>query len=924
MKKITAIELAILLIAGLIPLLWLSPTPNFVISNGDSFPIYLNPQKTLNSATFLWNENNMGTADLWPACLIYQYMGAFFGNLGLGAGSVEILFQILFLMGAGVSMFYFARVIYPEHELAPLIAGMFYMFNFFVLQSRLNVGLAWTYAFLPLLMALFIRTIDTAYQQTGKKSNIMVILFSIATMVAFSFASINPTNIVLMLLALLVVAIYELIKYRKNLKPFLFTFSKILLISIPLNLWWLLPLLNVYVLSPQVLNSQVNVWDWSWTQSRSSFLNLFWFNGIWGWLPEYVPYLNAYTNPLLLVLVFVPFIVGASALLFKSNKSRFNAFIMLFVLLFIFLAKGLHDPLGQVNAALYDHIPLMNMFREPTSKFTMLIVAFMSLLIGYAGAHLANLKFGGHRHKRLLKFGVPFVLIAVFVVASFPIVSNPLESKTEQSPYSSYIQIPSYWTDAASWINDQNGDYKILFSPLDDFYQMPYNWGYNGMDQLFYRLIEKPVISTDYMYGYVLKPDTLSVLQTLSYSVNNGNVSMFKNLLDVLNIRYILQRNDVNTTGRDMLTPTQMHDFLSGQPYLRLAKSFGALDIYEYSEAKPSMYVFPKSVLDQGDIKIEMQNATEELWTFSSATDVQAWKNSTAHNQDSAGITQMTQDNGSLKLMFLNLSSNCENNSFPLFPVYYWVMMSDWKNTSSPIFPVSYGTAYTIKADLSAQDNYMTFLRIVEYNETSASPDHIVSSKIYNGYSNVSNAEIDYTPSNLDIHNIQIQICFSGTPFLSLQSAWIDNVSVTSQTPILSNSNIDNLFANTGNTSVTILKYQKINPTKVVLTVNATHPFVLATSQALDSSWTASFNGQQTKPISLYLGLNGFYIDATGQFEITVEYNMQLWFYDLLIVSTLTFVFCVIYLVYSILSQHYALKTNPLKRSSSEGLTNEY
>ena len=45
MKKITAIEIAILFIAGLVPLLWLKE--GYIISKGDDFPLFLNPQQVI-------------------------------------------------------------------------------------------------------------------------------------------------------------------------------------------------------------------------------------------------------------------------------------------------------------------------------------------------------------------------------------------------------------------------------------------------------------------------------------------------------------------------------------------------------------------------------------------------------------------------------------------------------------------------------------------------------------------------------------------------------------------------------------------------------------------------------------------------------------------------------------------------------------
>ncbi len=71
---------------------------------------------------------------------------------------------------------------------------------------------------------------------------------------------------------------------------------------------------------------------------------------------------------------------------------------------------------------------------------------------------------------------------------------------------------------------------------------------------------------------------------------------------------------------------------------------------------------------------------------------------------------------------------------------------------------------------------------------------------------------------------------------------------------------------------------QDINPTKIIATVNATEPFVLATSYVLDDSWVAIVNDQQIKPSPLYLGFAGFQINQTGQFDVIIEYKPQTWF----------------------------------------------
>jgi hypothetical protein len=371
-----------------------------------------------------------------------------------------------------------------------------------------------------------------------------------------------------------VLALYFLLSSEKL--RFFVVLGKIVGATFPLNLWWLIPVLGSFIFSSsQTLNSQINIQAWDWTQNRASFLNLFWLNGYWDWKTEYYPYVNSYSNPLLAILVFVPLLLQEQPL-FKSNKSRFNAYIMATILCFLFLAKGLHDPFRQLNLFLYNTVPFMSMFREPVSKFTLLLMPFLALLVGYGSENIANLKvrlslqpLSGKspqvpsRPKKRINFHHNILVLAliaiIFLVSVYPLVYNRTEITIEDTSFSSRIQIPSYWYQATGWINSQQGNWRVLITPIDDFYQMPYTWGtdssYYGTDQLIDRLIEKPIVSTDVLNSYVVNPQTALTLHELNYAMRYGRVNEFKALLDLLNVKYILQRNDVisNLTGRTTL-----------------------------------------------------------------------------------------------------------------------------------------------------------------------------------------------------------------------------------------------------------------------------------------------------------------------------------------------------------------------------------
>lgn len=874
MKKI---EILFLFLIGLVPFMWLRQ--EYIIARLDYFPFWLNPQKTLNTDVHLWALDNMGHADPGSAHIIYESFWLFLRSTELSVGLVQILFQVLFFMGAGFSMYYLSRTVYPKHNLSHIISSIFYMFNLFVLQSRLNLGFAWTYTFLPLLMALLIKILDAVQQQNSKATNKRIIYFAIASSIILSFASINPPNVIIILFILVVIILYYLFKQRKQPHSLLINIMKLAAISIPINLWWVIPVLNYYSWSPLILNPEISVIAWSWTHSRASFLNLIGLNGFWAWRPEYFPYYDSYSNPILIILTFVPFLLAAASLLFKSSKSCFNTYIMLFILTFIFLAKGLHEPFSQLNLLFYTYIPGMVMFREPTTKFTMALVPFLALLIGYAVHYIANMDIGKHKPSKLTRTVITTFFILSFVISAYPLVTNPIIAKTPQLPFSSYIKVPIYWHEATEWLNNQPGDYRILITPPDDFYMMPYTWGYYGTEQFLARYIQKPILVT-YYSTYRINPDTTATIEYLSKAIAYNKTAEFKALLDFLNIKYLLQRNDIqhNFTGRNIIPPNEMQTFLTQQPYIRLTKKFGQLDIYEYTDPKPYLYILNPVILQQATIKIENIPILEHSWNFTNPADIQEWQNTTPPNQFGA-VQTLTLDNGTLKAELWNST---------------W----GWKTINSPLLPAQYGNGYQIQTDIKGENTREVNIKIAEYNKSKNIVTVTHTAYANDGTFNWTHTTFNYEPTNRNTEYLQIQIWHGHETNKPLPNVvWIDNIKINGYITILNTTDLDLIFQNTTqNQPAIILEYEKINPTKITAAINATQPFILAISEALDQSWTAYVNGKEIKPTSLYLGLKEFYINQTGLLEIAIEYVPQRWFFYGSIISLTTFLTITAYL----------------------------
>jgi hypothetical protein len=897
MKKITAIQIAIIFILGLIPILWLRD--GYIISNGDNIPASLNAVKTFSSSFNMWSPDFLGYASPNPSYLLNTYLAVFFTDLGLSVGVIQILFQILLYMGAGFSMYYFTRTIYPDHNLAPFFAALFYMLNFFILMSRFNLGFAWTYAFLPLILALFVVSVNAAYRRDKKAANMGIIGFAIVSILPFSIASVNPANIALFLISLLVLAIYFLVKYRKTLMPLVLTLGKMVPVTILVNIWWLFPMINTFFLSPQSLGVSVNVASWSWTHQRASFLNLFWLNGTWGWNTYYIPkpLFDYYNIPVVAFLMFIPFILAGIALLFRSNKSRFNAFIAFCILVFVFLAKGLHDPLEQINLLLYQTVPLMNMFREPASKFTLIIIPFLALLIGFAADRIIKMAMP-FRHKVTKSLKIVFIafLVGSFVISALPIFKIPVnfaDTETENIS-SSYIQIPQYWFQATDWINNQQGDWKVLLTPLDDFYEMPYVWGYYGIDVLLERLFEKPIVSTSSLDGYINNPGPAADLWQIKEAVKFNRTDEFKAFLDLLCIKYIVQRNDVDIAAfrqsemfndvnvtkfeRNLKAPEEMKAFFANQSYLKLVRSFGELEIYEYSEAKPSIFALLPSTLKNTDIYID-KSTRNVTWNFSFEDDFKAW-NISSHSDQSLAE--------SLKIQNGNLVADVEN------------LPSGWWTVDSPLINADVESSYLISLLVSAKNNRNVTFTIAEYseNKTLLKTSFFEEIKAGNGTFDPRSISFRFEPQNENTKHFRIQIWnYFDVTETSESSLMIDNVGVFGANSTLNMIGLNKIYQDMEQNR-NILQIKSVNITKTVIAVNTTQPFILATTQSLDKSWVAIVNGVPVSPISTYLGLKGFLINQTGQFDVTVEYKPQQWFNYSIVISGVTVLFLCLVVLY--------------------------
>ena len=99
-----------------------------------------------------------------------------------------------------------------------------------------------------------------------------------------------------------------------------------------------------------------------------------------------------------------------------------------------------------------------------------------------------------------------------------------------------------------------------------------------------------------------------------------------------------------------------------------------------------------------------------------------------------------------------------------------------------------------------------------------------------------------------------------------------------------------------GNAKVT--GYSMIDPTAWDVEIEASEPFVLAFADTYSNLWEARVDGETIRPFVLYDLINGYEINKTGRMVVEMRYGPQENFDAGLIVSALTIVGCLSYMVY--------------------------
>lgn len=505
---------------------------------------------------------------------------------------IQRLLYFLVLLFSGLSAYYLVSFFIRE-RISRLIASIFYMFNSFSIISYGIESSAIAYFALPLLAGLLLRGLK-------EKKNKYVFLFAIVSFLTTPIAT-NFTNFMSIWIVLLIFYLYHLIFIESRKLSSIFYGSKILLIYLIVNTFWITGLIISLQSKNITIQPQISVTSVYLNSQKSSILNVFRLG-----LVSYIffipnagyPYSIFYSTPISIIATLtIPILAFSAIALYPRNKNVI--YFSIISLLFIFLAKGTHPPLESVNRILYQHIPGFIIFREPWKNFDYMIVSCFALLIGYTADKVIK-KIKKLRVKLKREIIVALFLFLVFFAifaSAWPLVTGDHFTRTGIS--NSHVKIPSYWFEANNWFNSQNEDFRILLTPRNTQFTH-YNWeSISGMGaHIVYgretMLINKPLLFYMPVIPYYMWGRMYHVIN-MFYDIMHLNTTKLLNYLSLLNVKYILQRNDLDWTyynSTDLGSPEFIRNTLEAQEGIHFKRSFGKLYVYEVENkyVPPSIY----------------------------------------------------------------------------------------------------------------------------------------------------------------------------------------------------------------------------------------------------------------------------------------------------------------------------------------------
>jgi hypothetical protein len=552
-------------------------------------------------------------------------------GLPFSASVFEKLMIYVIFASSGISAYLLIAIVCPKSGLvARLFGSLLYMFNFYhvYLWTDLAIYLFMIYAFFPLILGMYIKGVE---ERKGLSYAVVVASLWTITMTAGYGKPWILTN----WLVILSFLIFHLMTVRgkgRSKKALLFTFQ-LAMVWIASNAIWITPLAFSF---PEELGRQVipgvSPWD-LFVGNSARMIDALRLEG----LPSmagtyknspYFPWYGIYTSPLFIGISLLLPILAFSGIL-ASRRDKSAVYFGILTCLFLFLVKGPNEPLGSINVLLFSRFSFDFIFRSVYSRFMGYVALGFAVLVAFGAEKVLKAKIGRKSLDVAKVLSVVLLLVVLVGVLAYPLWTGSLYDQSGVFA-SRRVRIPSYYYDAADWVENQPGDFNILPLPFPKAATAVFSWnnrtdGYHG-SYPFRFLSSRRFLITDFGGGTGSSLADLIIRDAIADS----------STLNVFNIKYIFFHRDADwqyMEGNDRwvsAAPGQIQDSLASIDGLILERSFGKIDVYRNTRWEPMhAYVLPATLLSSPSITdVEQRtscvytNGDDAISRFASIADV--------------------------------------------------------------------------------------------------------------------------------------------------------------------------------------------------------------------------------------------------------------------------------------------------------------
>jgi len=189
---------------------------------------------------------------------------------------------------------------------------------------------------------------------------------------------------------------------------------------------------------------------------------------------------------------------------------------------------------------------------------------------------------------RSLRFSfVPAVGLVGAIMLGFPLYTGAVVPDTRPTLPPVHVKVPGYWTEMGRFVDSLTMQGGVIVMPPDDFYQMPYRWGYYGTDSFVVDMFRRPVLIPNGQGYSPASSQVTSAVNLAARGIVDRDWHQTEAIARALNAPLILVRSDIESPypGRSILSPTALAASLATAPNFTLLRQIGSLELFSLTGA---------------------------------------------------------------------------------------------------------------------------------------------------------------------------------------------------------------------------------------------------------------------------------------------------------------------------------------------------